>query len=285
MNAAVMASGYALNGREGAKDSLYKFWRAVSDAAVSSPFKRTPLDLFLGRWTLENSPTFQFAEFMGRFISPYDIPFDIENPIKPILEKCINFDALREGPIKVFATATNVKTGHGRVFRNNEITSEVLLASACLPTLFKSIFIDGEPYWDGGYSGNPTLTPLIRECESDDTILVQLNLIKREELPTKAYNIIRRLNEISFNAVLQQELRMISLLRRATPADDGEGGLWGRSFHPPAPSSLSEACLPAARYSCCSAAPISSSGRARGANAGISIVIDPRSPSKANGGR
>lgn len=228
MNAAVMASGYAIDGRSGARDALAKFWKDVSKAAITSPFKRTPLDLLFGRWTLENSPLFQLAEFAGRMMSPYDIPFDIENPLKPILEKNIDFDALKNGPIKVFVTATNVRTGRGRVFRGNEISSDVLLASACLPTLFKSVFIDGEPYWDGGYSGNPTLTPLIRECDSDDTILVQINPIERQELPTRAYNIISRLNEISFNAVLQQELRMMSLLRRATPTDDGEGGLWGR---------------------------------------------------------
>lgn len=228
MNAAVMASGYATGGRVGAKKALYDFWKGVSDAAITSPFKRTPLDLLLGRWTLEHSPSFQIAEFAGRMMSPYDIPFDLENPLKPLLEKSIDFDALREGPIKVFVTATNVYTGRGRVFRGKEITTDALLASACLPTLFKSVFIDGEPYWDGGYSGNPTLTPLIRECDSDDTILVQINPIDRQDLPTKAYNIISRLNEISFNAVLQQELRMMSLLRRATPTDDGEGGLWGR---------------------------------------------------------
>jgi NTE family protein len=165
---------------------------------------------------------------MGRLTSPYDMPFDLENPLKPVLKECIDFKAIQSGPIKVFVTATNVRTGRGKIFRDKEITPDALLASACLPTLFKSVIIDGEAYWDGGYSGNPTLTPLIRECDSDDTILVQLNPIERDEIPTKSYNILSRLNEISFNSVLQQELRMMSLLRRATPEDDGEGGLWGR---------------------------------------------------------
>lgn len=228
MNAAVMASGYATGGRTGAKESLHNFWKSVSESATHSPFKRTLIDKWLDRWTLDQSPLFQAAELMGRMTSPYDMPFDMENPLKPVLEKAVDFDALRKGPIKVFVTATNVRTGRGKVFRGEEITTDALLASACLPTLFKSVVIDGEAYWDGGYSGNPTLTPLIRECESDDTILVQINPIEREEIPTHSYNILSRLNEISFNAVLQQELRMMSLLRRATPDDDGEGGLWGR---------------------------------------------------------
>ena len=228
MNAALLASGYATNGRQGAKEALYSFWKSVSESAVNSPFKRTPIDVWLGRWTLDHSPLFQVAELMGRLTSPYDVPFDLGNPLKPILEKHIDFDAVQSGPIKIFVTATNVRTGRGKVFRGKEITADALLASACLPTLFKSVIIDGEAYWDGGYSGNPTLTPLIRECDSDDTILVQLNPIERPEIPTRAYNILSRLNEISFNAVLQQELRMMSLLRRAAPNDDGEGGLWGR---------------------------------------------------------
>ena len=228
MNSAVMASGYATGGRDGARKQLHDFWKAVSDAAILSPFKRTPFDRLKGKWTLENSPFFHLADFASRIFSPYDLPSSHENPLKPILKKYVDFAAIDHGPIKVFITATNVRTGSGRVFRGNELSVDVLLASACLPTLFKAVTIDGEAYWDGGYSGNPTLTPLIRECESDDTILVQINPIKRPEVPTKAYDILSRLNEISFNAVLQQEMRMMSLLRRATPTDDGEGGLWGR---------------------------------------------------------
>ena len=228
MNGAVMASGFAINGRDGAKEALHNFWQSVSESAAHSPFKRTIIDKWLNRWTLDQSPIFQAAELMGRIASPYDMPFDLGNPLKPVLEKAIDFDAIRKGPIKVFVTATNVRTGRGKVFRGDEITADALLASACLPTIFKSIVIDGEAYWDGGYTGNPTLTPLIRECDAQDTILVQINPIERNEIPTKSYDILSRLNEISFNSVLQKELRMMSLLRRATPEDDGEGGLWGR---------------------------------------------------------
>ena len=94
--------------------------------------------------------------------------------------------------MKLFITATNVRTGRGRVFKNNAVTPDVLApASACLPTMFQAVEIDGEPYWDGGYSGNPTITPLIRECKSRDTILVQINPVERERSPRSASEILR----------------------------------------------------------------------------------------------
>src|SRR6201988_4755529 len=103
-----------------------------------------------------------------------------ENPLRAILAKTINFERLARAPTKLFITATNVRTGRGHVFKNNAVPPDVLPASACLPTMFQAIKIDGEPYWDGGYSGNPTITPLIRECKSQDTILVQINPVERE---------------------------------------------------------------------------------------------------------
>jgi NTE family protein len=112
------------------------------------------------------------------------------------------------------------------VFRNADLTPDVLLASACLPTMFQAVEIDGEFYWDGGYSGNPTITPLVRECQSHDTLLVQINPVLRDEVPTSARDIINRLNEVSFNAVLLKELRMIAVLRQVACADDTEGKLW-----------------------------------------------------------
>jgi NTE family protein len=121
-----------------------------------------------------------------------------------------------------------VRTGRVRVFRNNEITPDVLLASACLPTLFQAIEIDGEPYWDGGYSGNPTLTPLVRECDSRDTILVPINPVERPGTPVTARDILNRLNEISFNAVALKELRMMALLRQVANAGDSEGARWAQ---------------------------------------------------------
>jgi NTE family protein len=118
------------------------------------------------------------------------------------------------------------------VFRNNTVTPDVLLASACLPTMFRAVEIDGDPYWDGGYSGNPTIAPLIRECKSQDTILVQINPVERESPPRSASEILNRLNEVSFNAVLLKELRMIALLRQVADPGDSEGAQWaGMRIH------------------------------------------------------
>ncbi len=232
MNAAVLVDGYAKSGARGARAALENFWRGVSTAALLSPFRRTPLDVLLGRWTLDHSPMFVTMDLMSRLFSPYDLGRHATNPLHKILGETVNFDRVAQAQIKLFVTATNVRTGRGRVFRNREVTPDVLLASACLPTLFQAIEIEGEVYWDGGYSGNPTITPLVRECESRDTILVQINPVERAEIPTSARDILNRLNEVSFNAVLLKELRMIALLRKVTHVDNSEGANWaGMRIH------------------------------------------------------
>jgi NTE family protein len=146
--------------------------------------------------------------------------------MRRILAESIDFDRVRASRIKLFVTATQVRTGQGRVFRNADLTPEVLLASACLPTMFKAVEIDGDAYWDGGYAGNPTITPLIRETISTDTVLVQVNPVERDEVPNSARDIISRLNEIAFNAPLLKELRMIALLHKVADPGSEEGGRW-----------------------------------------------------------
>jgi len=226
MNAAVMASGHAKGGAAGARAALETFWKVVSDASKYSPMRRGPLEMLTGRWTLENSPIYMAGEMMSRIFSPYDLnPFG-GNPLGKILAETVDFASLVRSPIKLFITATNVRTGAGRVFRNAEITPDVLLASGCLPTMFQAVEIDGESYWDGGYVGNPTITPLVRECESHDTILVQINPIERPAIPRSARDIHNRLNEVAFNAPLLKELRMIALLHKVADAGRGEGALW-----------------------------------------------------------
>jgi NTE family protein len=228
MNAAVLIDGHATGGAEGARAALERFWRSVSEAARLSPLRRTPLDMLLGRWTLDYSPAFIAMDLASRLFSPYDLNPRGSNPLREILAQSIDVGRLARATIKLFVTATNVRTGRGRVFRNAEISPDVLLASACLPTLFQAIEIDGEAYWDGGYSGNPTITPLVRECTSSDTILVAINPIERPGTPRTARDILNRLNEISFNAVTLKELRMIALLRRVADPGNSEGALWAR---------------------------------------------------------
>jgi NTE family protein len=228
MNAAVLVDGFVKGGAAGARTALESFWRRVSDAARFSPFRRGPLDILLGRWTLDSSPIYVGMDLLSRLVSPYDLNPLGKNPLREILSELIDFKRLARAPIKLFITATNVRTGRGHVFKNNAITPDVLLASACLPTMFQAIEIDGEPYWDGGYSGNPTLTPLIRECKSQDTILIQINPVERQGSPRSASEILNRLNEVSFNAVLLKELRMIALLRQVANPGDSEGARWAR---------------------------------------------------------
>ena len=150
MNAAVLVDGFVKGGAAGARKALENFWRAISDAARFSPFQRGPLDILLGRWTLDSSPVYVGMDLLSRLVSPYDLNPLGKNPLRDILSELIDFKRLPQAPIKLFITATNVRTGRGHVFKNNAITPNVLLASACLPTLFQAIEIDGEPYWDGG---------------------------------------------------------------------------------------------------------------------------------------
>lgn len=232
MNAVVLTDGYAKGSAEGARAALEQFWRAVSHAARFSPIRRSPLDILLGRWTLDNSPFFVAFDMAARLFSPYDLNPRGGNPLREILDECVDFERVGKSPIRLFVTATNVRTGRGRVFRNAEMTPDVLLASACLPTLFQAVEIDGEAYWDGGYSGNPTITPLVRECKSQDTLLVAVNPVEREGTPRSAREILDRLNEVSFNATLLKELRMIAVLRQVVDAGSGEGALWaGMRIH------------------------------------------------------
>nr|WP_310524651.1 patatin-like phospholipase family protein [Polymorphobacter sp.] len=231
MNAAVLADGLLDGGRAGAKAALEKFWKKVADGARFSPFQRTPLDMMLGRWDLDHSPMYLAADMMSRLVSPYNVPHSA-NPLYAILDDTVDFKRLPQSEIRLFITATNVRTGRGKIFRNADITPDVLLASACLPTMFQAVEIDGEHYWDGGYSGNPSITPLVRECQSHDTLLVQINPVLRNEVPTSARDILNRLNEVSFNGVLLKELRMIAVLRKVADPGDSEGALWaGMRIH------------------------------------------------------
>ena len=227
MNAAVLASGFAIGGAAGAREALSAFWRRVSDGALMSPLKRGPLDLLLGRWTLDYSPAFLAMDMASRVFSPYDLNPMGFNPLSDILAQSIDFERLAASPVKVFITATCVRTGRPRIFRNAEASTEALLASACLPQMFQAVEIDGEAYWDGGFSGNPTISPLVRECGADDTILVQINPVERPGTPRSAGEILSRVNEISFNAPLLKELRMIALLRQVADPGNCEGALWG----------------------------------------------------------
>lgn len=215
MNAVVLASGMHSGGREGARAALRRFWGAVSDAARFSPVQRSLTDRLLGRWSLDTSPGYLMLEGLQRFFSPYELnPFGWD-PLRQVLAEHVDFahvNGCRQ--IAVHVTATHVRSGQARVFSRGAVTADAVMASACLPQSSPAVMIDGEAYWDGGFSGNPALAPLIESTRSDDIVIVQINPIIRDTVPRSAREIINRVNEISFNASLLKELQAIALIRR-----------------------------------------------------------------------
>ncbi len=223
MNAAALASGLAAGGREGAKATLAKFWRAVSnaDGRNGTIFGDSSVwsSMLQPDW-LKATPAWRWAESLGASLSPYEFnPFNL-NPMREVLEKSVDMAAIRDHcPIALFIAATGVRTGKARIFSRKELTIEHLLASACLPTLFHAVEIDGEPYWDGGYLANPPIWPLVYADTPDDVLVITLNPFVREEAPRSPAEIMDRLNEITFNAALSAELRAVAFVQKLL--DDG----------------------------------------------------------------
>jgi NTE family protein len=224
MNAAVFTYGYAMSGREGAKRALAGFWRRISSAAMQGPLQPSWLDKMMGNHSLHFSPAFVLADLMTRLLSPYEFnPLNL-NPLKDVLEASVDFAALRQSdcPVKLYLSATNVRTGKVKIFERHEVCADRVLASGCLPFMFQAVEIDGEPYWDGGYMGNPAIFPLIYGCESRDIVIVHINPLERAAQPRSALEILNRINEISFNSSLMREMRAISFVTKLI--DDGRVG-------------------------------------------------------------
>lgn len=223
MNAAVFADGMGRGGRAEARRSLDAFWTNISEASQTGPLQPTPFDRYASGWNLDHSAAFVAFDMLTRMLSPYQLnPMNL-NPLRGALLKSVDFERL-EGcrAVKLFISATNVKTGKVRVFKSGEITPEVLLASACLPFLFQAVTVDGEPYWDGGYMGNPSIFPLIYGSETPDVVIVQVNPLGCDRVPTTATEIMNRVNEISFNSSMMREMRAISFVTDLI--DDGKLG-------------------------------------------------------------
>lgn len=218
MNAACLVSGLATGGREGAKACLAGFWKKASnsDSRNGTVFGDSSVwtSMMQPDW-LKATPAWRWAESFGATLSPYEFnPFNL-NPLKDVLETTVDFAAIREhGEVALYVAATGVRTGKAKVFRREELTVDHLLASACLPTLFHAVEIEGEPYWDGGYLANPPLWPLFYADTPDDLLLVTLNPFAREDLPKTPGEIMDRLNEITFNAALSAELRAIAFVQK-----------------------------------------------------------------------
>ena len=213
MNAVALADGWARGGAEGAREKLHEFWQAVGSTGRFSPVQRMPWDMLWGNWSVENSPGYLWFDALSRVFSPYAAnPFN-HNPLRDAVRDEIDFERVRRcaGP-KLFISATNVETGQLRVFETGEITLDVVMASACLPQIFQAVEIDGVPYWDGGYGGNPALYPFFYATPTEDVLLVQINPVIREGAPRSAREIQNRIDEITFNAAMLREFRAIAFV-------------------------------------------------------------------------
>jgi NTE family protein len=213
MNALALAQGLADGGPEGAKEKLEALWTAVG--AASYPVQPSLATQPAGGTGLIATQT-KFLLGLTRFFSPYQLnPFDI-NPLRAIIERLFDFERIRwASPVRLFVGATQVKTGALRIFREHELAVEHLLASACLPAINQAVLVDGEAYWDGGYTGNPPLHPLVTNCRSRDLLIVLLLPLWRPSTPTSADAIRSRLTEIHFNTTFLTEMRDFALSLRA----------------------------------------------------------------------
>ncbi len=209
VNAVMLADGLAHDGPDGARQRLFEFWRAASLGGNLPDLQRAVVERLFP--LLPQRTSLPWFGDLSRFFSPYDLnPLNI-NPLKDLIGRFVDFDRIRTGERDLFITATNVLTGEPRVFARHEVTPEVVMASACLPLLFRAVEIDGVPYWDGGYSGNPVVLPFLRSGTTADVLIVQINPRERSKLPTTAGEIMSRVNEITFNAPLIAELRALEL--------------------------------------------------------------------------
>ena len=215
MNAVILAHGYLDGGAEGARSALEQFWRKVADMGRFSPIQRSPLSVLTGSWNMGYSPVNTMIDMFSRVASPYDTnPLNI-NPLRELIESTVDFEKVRAcEALQLFIAATNVHSGKIKVFEREELTADMVLASACLPTLYQAVEIEGVPYWDGGYVGNPPLYPLFHTTKSKDVVIVQINPVERNETPKSAKEIQNRMNEITFNSSLLRELRAIEFVHR-----------------------------------------------------------------------
>jgi NTE family protein len=215
VNAVLLVDGLLRGGPAEAKKRLAEFWRAVSRDGHLPTLQRHVLDRLFSFLPFEGSPIQAWIDVLSHYLSPYDFnPLNI-NPLKELIERFVDFDALRAGDRpRLFISATNVHTGRLRVFPREKITADAVMASACLPLLFQAVEIDGVPYWDGGYMGNPAIFPLFRATETEDVLLVQINPVMRRTTPTSVKEIMERINEITFNSSLMGELRAIEFVAR-----------------------------------------------------------------------
>jgi NTE family protein len=215
MNAVMLADGLCRGGREEAQKRLADFWRSASSNGNLPVLQRAVVERLLSFTPLEGSPAQAWFDALSRYFSPYDVnPLNI-NPLKDLIERFVDFEKLRaDTDLQLFISATNVQTGRVRIFSRDKITADAVMASACLPLLFRAVEIDGVPYWDGGYLGNPVIFPYFRTTATEDVLVVQINPLIRQATPMSSSEIMNRINEITFNSSLIGEYRAIDFVAR-----------------------------------------------------------------------
>jgi NTE family protein len=213
VNAVVMAQGFINGGNEGARKALIDFWKDISvHGLFFSPAKLMPWEMLLGE--SEGALfSYYFFSWMTSILSPYQFNVLNYNPLRALLQSHVNFAQIQShSGLKLFISATNVRTGKIKVFDQSELCVDVILASSCLPYLFQSVHVNNEYYWDGGYMGNPPIFPLIYHSDVKDIVLVHINPIIRELIPKTVIEIESRMSEISFNSSVLREIRAISFV-------------------------------------------------------------------------
>ncbi|MGB8275069.1 MAG: patatin-like phospholipase family protein [Alphaproteobacteria bacterium] len=227
INAALLAYGAIDGGAEGARALLDRFWRRLATLSHFSPLRATPMERMAAGWTADWSAGQMLFDLVTRVFSPYQMnPFAM-NPLRDLLEELIDFERLRlHSPVRLFVSATNVRTGKVRVFRTEEMSADVLLASACLPSVHQAVQIGDDHFWDGGFTSNPAILPLVSEVSSADIVVVQATPAHHPEVPVTARDIRGRLNHIVFNAPLIREIQSIAWMQDAIKdADVTQGSL------------------------------------------------------------
>lgn len=225
MNAAVIAHGLVADGNHSARSALRKFWDAVADLGNLSYVQPSWMDHLTSPGNMDYSPGWIMMDLASRIFSPYQLNPTNYHPLRDLLVEQVDFERLRRSDaVKIFVCASNVRTNRLRVFDNSEISVDAVLASACLPFMFKAIEIDGEAFWDGGYMGNPPIFPIIYNCKSADVLLVINNPISIDKVPQNAREILDRINTLSFNSSLLREMRAINFVNHLVDSGFDDGG-------------------------------------------------------------
>ncbi len=215
MNAAILVQGWARGGRGGARVELDRFWERISAAGRLGPIRPSLAGRMLGRWNVDHTAGSHLVEWARRWVTPYQVQSADFHPLRALLREVIEPALIRDSGLRLFVSATNVRSGALRLFDETEVGVDHLLASACLPHLFRAVHIDGEDYWDGGYVANPAIFPLAESCPGADILVVALNPLTSPDTPENAAAIAARLNQITFNATLVRELRAMAAGRTA----------------------------------------------------------------------